>query len=173
MNNYNKLLIILLYRYTQEFWGKLVDSIVLSKRGINKCEEFHRTELYLPITGVCFTLSERCNTALNGEAAAKENSVALQSDQLICPGIKVFVQRSSQSLATQLRRLFVAPLVVSSLHCPAISSIFKSTFFLSCHLSPSPSSSPPPANLMFSHFLFPHPLHFFHHSPCFLPHSFS
>lgn len=169
MNNYNKLLIILLYIYTQEFGGKLVDSIVLSKRGVNKCEEFHRTELYLPITGVCFTLSERCNTALNGEAAAKEKSVALQSDQLICPGIKVFVQRSSQVWRHSCGGCLLHHWLFH--HCTALQ--YPPSFFLSCHLSPSPSSSPPPANLMFSHFLFPHPLHFFHHSPCFLPHSFS
>lgn len=117
-----------------EFWGQLVDPSMLSKRGVNNFEEFHRTELYLPIAGVCFTLFERCNTALNGEAAEKK-SVALQSDQFICPGTKVFVPRSSQPLATQRRLCMLHHWLHHWLlhHCPAISSILKSTF-LSCHI---------------------------------------
>ena len=34
---------------------------------------------------------------------------------------------------------------------------------------PPPTVPPPPVNLMFSHFLFPHPLHSFHHPHHFLP----
>lgn len=39
-------------------------------------------------------------------------------------------------------------------------------------ISPPPSAPPLPVNIMFSHFLFPHPLHFVHHSPRFLPPHF-
>lgn len=92
---------------------------------------------------------------------------------LICPSINLFVQRSSHTLVTRQRLCFIAPLAVSSHPLPCNILCIHSTFYLTISPSAASSSPPLPVNLMFSHFLFPHLLHFFHHPPRFFPHSSS
>lgn len=85
---------------------------------------------------------------------------------LICPSINLFVQRSSHTLVTRQRLCLLHRWLFHHTSCPAISSVFILLFIT---ISPSASSPPLPVNLMFSHFLFPHLLHFFHHSPASSP----
>lgn len=67
----------------------------------------------------------------------------------------------------------IAGRFITSLRPQYPPNIFVSILYFFYHtVSPPPTVTPPPVNLMFSHFLFPHPLHFLPYPAHFLPHYF-
>lgn len=115
-----------------------------------------------------FALPQNPNSVVDSKHPSRWN-LGFLNQSIYLPEHQRIPLRINSCFGDTAAVVVIASLAVS-LH-PLPCNILCFLFFFYLAVSPPPTVPPPPVSLMFSHFLFPYPLHFFRHPHHFLPYS--